>query len=273
MNDLTIIVATHNSPGWIRHCLECIHKYTKSHHRVIVVDNGSKPEVVKMLENMGEKRYIDFMLANPTNLGSHYAWNQGLNYVETEYAVIIHSDCLVSPNWDSTLLECMKKDENIKACSPTTNYADQFYLRYSQLFFDDYVKIKPDNKKPLDYEDIGYLLDDYYMFDNSFEDFSKKVFDKFHYSFRFLSEMGTHCVMFDSESLASLDNFDSDFYPHFGAEKVLLQKMNNRGWDYISCLGAYVHHHGNATSDGPKFSMPLMLEKSEKLAIKKIKSL
>lgn len=270
MNDLTIILAIHNCPEWTKHCLEHIKKNTSSKPYVIVVDNNSKPKTQEILKLMESNRYIDFLIKNDKNMGSHYAWNQGLDYVETEYVAIIHSDCLVSPNWDSIIIKCLEKDINIKAASPITNYSDQFYLRYSQIFFDDYVKIKPNNKNNLSYEDISYLLEEYYMFDNNLEDFSSKVFDKFKYSFRFLTEMGTHCIIFKSHVLFELDKFDQEFYPHFGAEKVLIKKMNDRGWDYISCLGSYVHHHGNATSDGPGFNMSSMLEKSEKMAINKM---
>jgi len=270
MTNLSIIIAVYNSPEWTKHCLEYIHKYTFSKPFVIVIDNNSRNSTHEMLKSMRDNNYIDLLLKNEDNMGSHFAWNQGLNYVESKYVSIIHSDCLVSPNWDSIIIKCLEKDNSMMAASPITNYSDQFYLRYSQTLFNEYVKIKPNNKSSLSYNDISYLIDEYYMFDNNFEKFSEKVFNKFKYSFRFLTEMGTHCVMFKNHALFSLDKFDDEFYPHFGAEKVLLKKMHDRGWDYISCLGSYVHHHGNATSDGPGFNMPIMLENSEKLVIKKL---
>lgn len=270
MNNLTIIIAVHNAPYWTKHCLEHLFKNTETNHSVIVIDNNSTPKTIEMLKHFKNAGYINTLIENKTNMGSHYAWNQGLNYVETEFAAIIHTDCLVSPKWDRTLLTCLERDNNIKAVSPITNYSDQFYLRYSQLFFDDYVQIKPANKTNLDYNDIKYLLDDYYLFHDNFENFSRKVFEKFNYSFRFLSEMGTHCIIFKTEALISLDCFDIDFFPHFGAEKILLKKMNDRGWDYISSLGCYVHHHGNATSDGPGFNMSYILNKNEILVNNKI---
>lgn len=266
MDDITIIISVHNASGWVKHCIENVKKNTTSSYKLIVIDNGSKSKTKEILSQFG----IDNLISNGMNMGSYFGWNQGLNYVDTEYLAILHSDCLVSPNWDVILKKGLDRNENIVAASPITNYADQFYLNYSQNLFDDYVKLKPPNKISLSYDDIRYLLDEYYMFDNGFENFSRKVFEKFRYSFRFLTEMGTHCVLFKSPALFRFDGFDTDFFPHFGAEKVLLKKMSKIGWDYIGCMGSFCHHHGNATSDGPGFNMSQIMEKSEKLVKRKI---
>lgn len=270
MNDLTIIVSVYNTPGWTQHCLEKIRENTSISHKVIVINNGSRQNTTSLLEKLKEENYIDILIHNNENQGSYKSWNQGLNFVKSEFVAILHSDCIVAKNWHDPIIKILKSYEPIVACSSMTNYADQFYLRSSQSMYSDYVHIKPNNKIELSYNDIQILLDEYYMLDNGLDGYGQKTFNKFGNSRRYLTEMGTHCVVFKTFILHSVDWFDEDFFPHFGAESVLLHKVQQLGFDYVAALGSYCHHHGNATSDCG-FNAQLMREKNEILVEEKIK--
>lgn len=267
MNKLTIIIAAFKCHSWTLHCLEHIKKNTFSEYDLFITDNGCQEKMSQSIKEFNPK----ILIKNNKNMGSYYAWNAMLNYVDTEYVAIIDTDCLVSNGWDIKMINLLEKDKNISAVCAMTNYCDSsFYLNISQSMFNEYVKMKPSNKIDLGYQDINYLLEEYYMFDGGFETYSKKIHNKFKESFRYLSEMSTHCIIFRTKTLQKLDCFDSDFYPHKGAEKVLLNKMQSHGLDCVAALGCYVHHHGNATSDGGSFNVVEMTKKNYALAEKKM---
>lgn len=259
-------MAVHNCPSWCQHSIEHIRKNTSSDHKLLVYDNGSTPKTLRIIENMNP----DMLIKNDKNISSYYAWNHLMNFVKTKYVAIIHTDCLVSKGWDEKLLKNIQNNPSVVASCAITNYSDTFYLNVSQCRFDDYVKMKPSNKTALKYQDIYYLIEEYYMLDGGLNGFSDKIYSKYKNSFRYLSEIDTHCILFQTKSLQSIDCFDADFYPHKGSEKVLLSKMHSHNMDCVASLGCFVHHHGNATSDGPGMNLQTFVEKNTRLAEKKL---
>lgn len=270
MKKITAVVSVFDSPGWTSHCIERIWQNTHFSGDLIVINNGSRSKTSKLLNILKEQKYIDLLINNEKNMGSAYSWNQALNYVNTPYVAFIHSDCIVSPNWDIPLIKVLDENEHIACASPITNYADQFYLIHSGTVFDDYVKMKMNNKQLQSYIDIEGLIDDFYMFDDGFNKFAQKQFKQYEYSIRYMSELGTHCLMFKTELFHKLGWWDDDFFPHFGFEKIMFNEMEKRKLAYVACLGSYVHHNGNTTSDGMSFNAKKMLEENEKLVNKKL---
>lgn len=270
MKKLTAIVSVFDSPGWTCHCIEKIIQNTFYSGNLIVINNGSNKKTSQLLDKLKSNKYIDTLIINEKNMGSAYSWNQALNYVNTPYISFIHSDCVVSKNWDIPIIKTLEDHIDVICASPITNYADQFYLIHSATVFDDYVKIKMNNKDGQSYKDIEYLFEEFYMYDGGYNNFSKKQFKQYEYSIRYMSELGTHCLVFKTEWFNKLGWWDDDFFPHFGFEKIMFNNMKKKDLSYVACLGSYVHHNGNTTSDGVNFNSKKILEETEKLVIQKI---
>lgn len=86
---LTVIIVTHNSCGFIRPCLESVLSRTDNNRQIIVVDNGSADDTIKVIEE--EFPEVELHPAG-RNLGFAQACNIGLAQATGEYLLFLNPD-------------------------------------------------------------------------------------------------------------------------------------------------------------------------------------
>ena len=114
----SIIILTWNSLEYTKKCLASLAEYTDD-FELIIVDNGSNKETVfylNLINGIGETRVI----FNKKNMGSPYAWNQGIKIAKHDYIAIVDNDTMFTPNWLVYLQDCFKENPNCAVASPTT---------------------------------------------------------------------------------------------------------------------------------------------------------
>jgi glycosyltransferase involved in cell wall biosynthesis len=118
--------------------IKTIHRNTKPENfRLVVVDNGSEPDVVEMLKMYHENGLIDELELLPENIGLEAARNWALhNATRSPYFICVDNDCLPPPmvlgrdveageliltsdftDWVERLMELMAKYEDMGAIS------------------------------------------------------------------------------------------------------------------------------------------------------------
>ena len=109
----SIIIAVWNQLGYTKLTVESILKRTTPPFELVIVDNGSKPNVkayFDSLEGAADIRYI----RNETNLGPIRAINQGIKAAKYGYVAVIHNDVVVfEDDWLGKIISAMEKDPGI----------------------------------------------------------------------------------------------------------------------------------------------------------------
>jgi len=92
---------------------------------VIVVDNGSQPELVQMLVGFRDK--IDHLILLKENMGKPYALNLGIaaanepcivtGKMPPDYYLFCDSDLLFLPNWKSRLVQTYEEHKDLPLCA------------------------------------------------------------------------------------------------------------------------------------------------------------
>ena len=120
--DLTLIIPNYNGQPFLKECLKSLKKQEHPFD-VIVVDNASNDgSVAYIRENYPEFKLIE----NQENLGFATAVNQGIKASNSEFICLLNNDVQLESGTISSLLKCIKKDENIFAVSSKMiQYHDQ----------------------------------------------------------------------------------------------------------------------------------------------------
>jgi GT2 family glycosyltransferase len=88
--DLSIIIVTYNSSAYIQACLRSIVEQMREvDHEVIIVDNASSDETIRMIEQEFPRVTL---IPNPLNLGFAGANNLGLQRARGEFVLLINPD-------------------------------------------------------------------------------------------------------------------------------------------------------------------------------------
>jgi GT2 family glycosyltransferase len=77
-----IVIVTWNALEVFKTCIESIKKHTGFDYRLIIVDNGSKQDMIDYLDTLKDEATIIY---NGKNLGFGYASNQGARIGNSEY--------------------------------------------------------------------------------------------------------------------------------------------------------------------------------------------
>jgi glycosyltransferase involved in cell wall biosynthesis len=116
-----------NRPKMTELVIRTINKNTKrDNYRLVVFDNGSDMETVKMLFDLQDNGLVDEVFSQSDNKGLEYARQYLLeNSTYGDYFVCIDNDCLPPPirnnkDWIEELIELMQKYEDFAAISMRT---------------------------------------------------------------------------------------------------------------------------------------------------------
>ncbi len=114
--DISIIIVTWNSHGFIRNCLDSIYFLPdRVRYEIVVVDNGSSdntPEIVR--EFYPEVDLIE----NKKNLGYAKANNQGIEKSQGEYILLLNPDTQIFENSLALMHDFMEANPQVGALGP-----------------------------------------------------------------------------------------------------------------------------------------------------------
>lgn len=111
---VSVIIPVYNDIGRIEACLTSLEnqEYPRDRFEVIAVDNGSSDGTYDVLQKMAlsytaQQSLIVTQCVTP---GSYAARNHGLTIATGEYVAFTDSDCIVSKQWLSVLIETIQKE-------------------------------------------------------------------------------------------------------------------------------------------------------------------
>ena len=99
VSSVSIIMKVWNALAHVRLCLKTLLHNTDGPFELIVIDNGSQPEVVEFLRGVADSDPRVRLIENPTNIGPAQANRQGVALARHGLICLIDSDVLVPHGW------------------------------------------------------------------------------------------------------------------------------------------------------------------------------
>ena len=114
---ISVIVPVYNTEKYINRCIDSIIKQTYNNIEIILVDDGSTDESLKICREYANKDNRIKVL-HQENSGVSSARNQGINIMKGEYFICIDSDDWIEPNMIENLHNDIKKyNADISICN------------------------------------------------------------------------------------------------------------------------------------------------------------
>lgn len=109
---VTINIVTWNSGVYLPFCLSAIYQQVYRDFNVLVIDNGSSDETLKLLQdNFPEVK----ILRNTQNLGYARAHNQGIKLTKSQYILIMNPDVILTPNYLKNVVKAAEERKGISS--------------------------------------------------------------------------------------------------------------------------------------------------------------
>jgi GT2 family glycosyltransferase/glycosyltransferase involved in cell wall biosynthesis len=118
----SVVIVTWNNAHLTRRCLDSIlGDPARPELEVIVVDNASRDDTLRMLAGVCGRDPRVQVIANSENRGFAAAVNQGLARATGELLVVLNNDTVVTPGWLRTFQRHLRNDPRIGLIGPITN--------------------------------------------------------------------------------------------------------------------------------------------------------
>ncbi|MBI5632322.1 MAG: glycosyltransferase family 2 protein [Nitrospirae bacterium] len=132
MSSLNIIIVNWNTRELLKACLEStVRSLTLSDYMITVVDNCSHDGSAEMVKERFPKVNL---IRNGSNLGFAKANNQAIEVSDSKFILLLNSDTVVTEGSVETMMEAMKKNQEIGILGPSLAYPDG---RIQLSFYDD----------------------------------------------------------------------------------------------------------------------------------------
>lgn len=120
---VSIIIPNYNGSKYIKQCIDSLKRQTYKGYELIIVDNASKDDSIKIIEKIYPSAKL---IKNQENKGFSTAVNQGIKAAKGEYVVLLNNDTVVFEDWLENLVKCIEKDKKIfSACSKMIRYNEK----------------------------------------------------------------------------------------------------------------------------------------------------
>ncbi len=118
---VSIIIPVYNALEFARRCVESVYQAaTAVSFEVIVVNNGSAPDVAAWMSGESQVREALTVLHYEQALGFPRAVNEGVRAAKGDLFVLLNSDSTVTDRWLDGLIEAMETDARVGIVSPVT---------------------------------------------------------------------------------------------------------------------------------------------------------
>lgn len=113
---LTISLLVYNGEKYLSFCLDSIFKQSSIDWELVIVDNNSRDDSVKVAQS----RISDYghkvkLVCNEKNIGFAAGHNKVLKSTESEYVLILNQDVILEPDYCAKLVDFLDKHQDVGA--------------------------------------------------------------------------------------------------------------------------------------------------------------
>jgi GT2 family glycosyltransferase len=123
---VSVVIPVYNALDFAVACVESFFSAkTKFSFEIILVDNGSKPDVEVWMRSLAAQRRSVTAIRVTSNLGYGGGINLGVRWARGDFLLLANSDTVFTDYAVDHLVEAMIRVPTIGVCSPVTNYVGE----------------------------------------------------------------------------------------------------------------------------------------------------
>ncbi len=223
-NSMDVIVCVHDALDEVRRCLSSVISTLRSHHTLIIVDDGSAEDTARFLRCFAQTHHQVRLIRRETAGGYTKAANRGLNISTAEFVILLNSDTRVSKDWWKKLTRAAYTSTNTGIVGPLSNAAS--WQSVPEI-------IDENGNFAVNEIPAGLTVED---MDRIAESCSPEFFPRVDLANGF-------CLGVKRAVLDTVGQFDEESFPRgYGEENDFCLRAIDAGFDIVIATDCYVYH-------------------------------
>lgn len=215
--ELSIVVTAYNHLDMTKQCIEHIFQYTdlkKLNAELIVVDHGSSDGTAEYLRSLSQVKVVSFKHNVHNHAFAAIPW-----MCSGRYIILANNDILVTNNWASNLITCMKSNPSIAmACPITPNISNN----------------QSKSEAPSQEKDV------YIEWANAHNQSQAQLWSE---RVRLMPSLS----IYDAQAISAIGFTDPLFYTMMFWDDDFSQRLRQHGYRQIFCEDTACYHYGSIT--------------------------
>ena len=247
MELVSIIMKVWNAGAHVRLCLKTLLQHTDDPFELIVVDNGSQPEVVQFLRATASANPRVRLIENPTNVGPGHANRQGMAAAGGRLICLLDSDVLVPRQWLARLVAEFERHPEVKLLAPLNYHQTLGHPFGPENSAAAWFRVKKDQPglSPLRQFHL-------YSGGLSIDEFDELMCSTHAGAMAPLlcppAFIGTCCALLDADFVIAAGGVADPRFAGYGSEDVdLCWRIGEQGGQIARTSTVYVHHFHNSS--------------------------
>ena len=236
---VSIVTLSWNAPEYTKMALDSIRSHTSEPYEVIVVDNGSQPETIAMLEAIDDPHVR--VMYNGENRGFGGGNNVGIAASSGDYVIVLNNDVIVTQEWVERLLAPFGRVPALGVTAPRSNKVTGHQQLHDASYqgqdgVAEYARARRET-----WDGFGYIAD---------------------------RAIGL-CLCIDRKVIDEIGGFDERFrFGNFEDDDLCL-RVRAAGYKIFICDDVFIHHFGSRSFAANKLDYAaIMAENARKFADK-----
>ena len=232
--EVSVVVPVRDNAALTRLCAEAVFARTAARVELVLVDNGSGPDVGELARELGRRHAVRW-IRNEANEGFGFACNQGMAAATADRVLLLNNDVIVTDGWYDRLSAALESSPDVGMAGPRSNRVSG-----------------PQWIRGCTYTD-----------DESLRAFSRQVATAAAGQVVDVARLVGLCTLMRREVIDDVGGFDPCFWLGNFEDDDLSLRALRKGWRLVIAGDAFVHHEGSATFRREKFDWAgLMAENS-----------
>lgn len=247
MKLVSIIMKTWNALPHVRLCARAVLRNTDGPFELIVIDNGSRPEVVQFLRILAQEDPRVRLVENGENRGPGAANRQGVALAEGDLVCLMDSDVLAPAGWLSRLVAEFEQHPGLGLLAPLSYHPSLAHPFEPTDSAAAWFRVKQEQPRfsPLQQFHV-------YSRGLSIDEFDELMCSAHAEPLRPQTcppdFTGTACALLDKAFIAEVGGVADPRFTGYGSEDVdLCWRIGERGGLVARTAAVYVHHFHNAS--------------------------
>lgn len=223
---IEIVIPIYNEARLVIRCLRALRASTEA-SRLILVDDGSAWAERALLDDYLASASLEVrMITHEVNRGFKEAARSGLDATTGRQVILLNTDTVVTPGFDTRLIAALGEGGNVAAAAPVSNHPTDLYQYRPALY------IAPETTGPALFERIARNA-------TVVARGGRRTVEA-----PYLTGM---CLAFDRELFEAAGGFGAEYRHGYFEDLALSARLRQQGHRLAVCEDCFVFHQGHAS--------------------------